>query len=59
MSKKKHEAPAAHTENDVTFNLFSSVNMLSHPNEGICVPIQRHNELADKIRHFWQDNKVY
>jgi flagellar biosynthesis regulator FlaF len=48
---KKHEASAAHTENDVKFNLFGSVNILSQLNESYRVSIQRHNELVDKNRH--------
>jgi hypothetical protein len=34
---KKHEASAAHIENDVKFNLFGSVNILPQLNEGCCV----------------------
>jgi predicted nucleotidyltransferase len=48
---KKHEASAAHIENDVKFNLFSYVNILSQLNEGYRVSIQHHNELVDKNRH--------
>jgi hypothetical protein len=46
-----HEASAAHIENDVKFNLFGSVNILSQLNEGYRVSIQRHSELVDKNRH--------
>jgi hypothetical protein len=48
---KKHEASAAHIENDVKFNLFGSVNILSQLNEGYHVSILRHSELVDKNRH--------
>jgi hypothetical protein len=48
---EKHEASAAHIENDVKFNLFGSVNILFQLNEGYHVSIQRHNELVDKNRH--------
>jgi hypothetical protein len=48
---KKHEASAAHIENDVKFNLFGSVNILFQLNEGYRVSIQCHNELVDKNRH--------
>jgi hypothetical protein len=48
---KKHEASAAHIENDVKFNLFGSVNILFQLNEGYRVSIQHHNELVDKNRH--------
>jgi hypothetical protein len=48
---KKHEASAAHIENDVKFYLFGSVNILSQLNEGYRISIQRHNELVDKNRH--------
>jgi hypothetical protein len=44
---KKH---AADIENDVKFNLFGSVNILSQLNEG--VSIQCHSELLD-ICIFW------
>jgi hypothetical protein len=56
---KKHEASAAHTENDVKCNLFGSVNILSWLNEGYHVSIQRHSELVDKNTYFGQDNKLY
>jgi hypothetical protein len=45
---KKHEASAVHIENDVKFNIFGSVNILSQLNEGYRVSIQRHSELVDK-----------
>jgi hypothetical protein len=48
---KKHEASAAHIENDVKCNLFGSVNILSQLNEGYHLSIQHHNELVDKNRH--------
>jgi hypothetical protein len=53
LSKRveKHEASAAHIENDVKFNLFGSVSILSQLNEGYLISIQRHSELVDKNRH--------
>jgi hypothetical protein len=48
---KNHEASAAHIENDVKFNLFSSVNILFQLNEGYHISIQHHNKLVDKNRH--------
>jgi hypothetical protein len=44
--REKHEAYAAHTENDIKIYLFSSVSILSQPTEGYCISIQHHNELA-------------
>jgi hypothetical protein len=35
---KKHEASAAHIENDVKFNVFSSVNILSELMRAIVYP---------------------
>jgi esterase/lipase superfamily enzyme len=48
---KKHEASETYIENDVIFNLFGSVNILSQLTEGYRVSIQRHSELVDKNRH--------
>jgi hypothetical protein len=48
---KKHEVSAAHIENYVKFNHFSSVNILFQLNEGYSISIQRHNALVDKNRH--------
>jgi hypothetical protein len=45
---KKHEASAANIENDVKFNLFGSVNILTQLNEGYRVSIQHYNKLVDK-----------
>jgi hypothetical protein len=50
---KKHEASAVHIENDVKFNLFGFVNILSQLNEGYRISIQCHNALVDKNRRMF------
>jgi hypothetical protein len=48
MSEKKYDASATHIENDIKFNLFSSVDILSQINEGYRVSSWCQNELVDK-----------
>jgi hypothetical protein len=50
--RKKHDAYATHIENDIKFNLFGSVDILSQLIESYRVSSWRLNELVDKNRYF-------